>query len=345
MRNTDGFLQDNKWQACGIALAGLGALAIARAAYRRVTSLDFNDKVVVITGGSRGLGLEIARVLALKGARIAICARSQQHLEVAASELTGLGAQVLTITADLSDQDQAPKVVEKVIERFGRIDVLINNSGVMMVGPENLMEIRDYQRVMEVNCWSALYMIKAALPHLRAQGGGRIANICSIGGKVAVPHMLPYSVSKFALTALSEGLATELKKDNIKITTVIPNLMRTGSPRNISVKGAHQEEYAWFKIADSLPLLSQQAQKAAAEIVRGIAAGDREVVLTPIARAALLVNGIAPGAVTTMMQWANHFLPQSDNDETKKGFESESGATTGLIGRRTDAAAERNNQF
>ncbi|MCF0069635.1 SDR family NAD(P)-dependent oxidoreductase [Dyadobacter sp. CY261] len=345
MKNTFGFLQENKWQTLGIALAGLGAMAIARAAYRRVTSLDFREKVVVVTGGSRGLGLETARILAGRGARIVLCARSQEHLEIAANELTALGAEVLTIAADLSHQDEAPRVIEKVIGHFGRIDVLINNAGVMMVGPENLMEIEDYHRLMDANCWSALYMIKAALPHFRVQGGGRIANICSIGGKISVPHMLPYSVSKFALTGLSEGLAAELKKDNIHITTVVPNLMRTGSPRNISLKGAHEDEYAWFKIADSLPFLSMDARVAASEIVKGIAAGDSEVILTPIARAASAMNGIAPGAVTTIMQWTNDFLPQGGDQEVKKGFESESEATTGLIGSRTDEAAVRNNQI
>lgn len=345
MENTDRFSQDTKWSAIGITLAGLGALAIARAVYRRATSLDFKNKVVVITGGSRGLGLEIARIFASKGASIVICARSQEHLNRAADELNSFGAQVLTVAADLAHQNQAQIVVERVIEQFGRIDLLINNAGMMTVGPENVMEIHDYQRVMDVNCWSALYMIKAALPHMRAQRGGRIANICSIGGKVAVPHMLPYSVSKFALTGLSEGLAGELKNENIIVTTVIPNLMRTGSPRNVSVNGAHQKEYAWFKIADSLPMISQNARVAASQIVQGIASGDREVILTPTARAALLFNGIAPGAITTMMQWADQFMPQSGNGETKKGFQSESEATTGSVGKRSDAAAARNNEL
>lgn len=345
MKNALGFWQESKWQTCTLALAGLGVLAIARAAYRRMTSLDFQDKVVLITGGSRGLGLEIARVVARKGAKVVLCARSEEHLENAEGELRGTGAEVLALAADLSHPDEAPQVVQRVIDRYGRLDVLINNAGVMLVGPENVMEIADYRQVMDANFWSALYMIKAALPHFRAQGGGHIANISSIGGKMAVPHMLPYSVSKFALTGLSEGLAAELKKENIHVTTVVPSLMRTGSPRNILLKGAHEEEYAWFKIADSLPVLSQNAQKAALAIVDGIAAGDTEVILTPIARGASIMNGIAPGALTTIMQWTDRFLPQSENGEVKKGSESESEATTGMIGSRTDRAAARNNEL
>lgn len=329
----------------GLALAGVGLLAVARAVYRRVTRLDFRDKVVVITGGSRGLGLEIARLLNDQSAKIAICSRSDDDLSHAASELGAAGSEILTVVADLTSSSDAQQFVDRVIERFGRIDVLINNAGVMMVGPENVMEIEDYHRVMDANCWSALYMIKAALPHFHAQGGGRIANISSIGGKISVPHMLPYSVSKFALTALSEGLATELKKYDIHVTTVVPSLMRTGSPRNIDLKGDHEAEYAWFKIADSLPLLSQDSRAAAMEVIDGIASGETEVILTPIARAAAIMNGIAPGALTTVMQWTDRFLPQSENTEVKKGYESESDATTGTIGSRTDKAAARNNEL
>lgn len=344
MNNSFGFLDQKKGQTIGLALAGLGLIAAARAIYKHVTRVDFRDKVVVITGGSRGLGLEMARILAAKGAKLALCARSDEDLDDAAAELRGSGADVLTVAADVTRPEDAGNVVAKTIERFGRIDVLINNAGVMLVGPENVMEIEDYQRVMDANCWSALHMIKAALPHFHAHGGGRIANVSSIGGKVSVPHMLPYSVSKFALTALSEGLATELKKYDIHVTTVVPNLMRTGSPRNITLKGDHEGEYAWFKIADSLPLLSQDARAAASEIIDGIAQGDTEVILTPIARAASVMNGIAPGAFTTIMQWTERFLPQSGDTEPKKGHESESAATTGTITSSTDEAAARNNE-
>jgi NAD(P)-dependent dehydrogenase (short-subunit alcohol dehydrogenase family) len=344
MKNLFRLLNQNKGQTLGLALAGIGLLAVARAVYQRITRLNFRDKVIVITGGSRGLGLEIARILSGQGAKIAICARSADELSLAASELNAAGGEVLTVVADLTSPEEAQQFVDKVIAHFGRIDVLINNAGVMLVGPENVMEIDDYHRVMDANCWSALYMIKAALPHFHEQGGGRIANISSIGGKISVPHMLPYSVSKFALTALSEGLATELKKYNIHVTTVIPNLMRTGSPRNIDLKGDHEAEYAWFKIADSLPLLSQDASAAATDIVEGIASGETEVILTPIARAATIMNGIAPGALTTVMQWTDRFFPQSDNTEVKKGYESESGTTTGMIGSISDEAAARNNE-
>jgi short-subunit dehydrogenase len=338
------FLKNENRQALWLTLGAVGAVTLARTIYHRVIRYDFEQKVVLITGGSRGLGLEIARKLASKGAKLAICARTEEQLNNAEKELKELGAEVLTIAADLTSQVQAQQACDEVVAYFGQLDVLINNAGTMLVAPENVLEAEDYQEVMDANLWSAVYMTQAVLPHFRERGEGRIANISSIGGKIAVPHMLPYSVSKFALTAFSEGLSAELRKDNIHVTTVVPNLMRTGSPRNISLKGDHEAEYAWFKISDSLPGISQSAETAAAEIVEAIALGRREVILTPIAKFVSALQGIAPGTITTLSQWVNEIMPASSNKQTKKGFESESAATTNIATKLTDEAAEQNNE-
>ncbi len=328
-----------------MAVAGIGLGMLAKAVYKKLKRYELSGKVVLITGGSRGLGLEMARVLASKGARIAICARTEDQLKKAESELQVIGAQVLAIIVDLRDQNQAVEMIKTVESHFGGIDVVINNAGVMVVGPENVMEVSDYRQVMESNLWSALYTVKAVVPYFKMQGHGRIVNICSIGGKIAVPHMLPYSVSKFAMVGLSQGLSAELRKDNIHVTTVIPNLMRTGSPRNVSVKGDHEGEYAWFKIADSLPFVSQDSRQAAEQIIAALENGDRQLTLTWTAQLISAINGVTPGAITLLAEVANRFLPESDNKTTKKGFESESDATMGKIGALTDAAAENNNQF
>jgi NAD(P)-dependent dehydrogenase (short-subunit alcohol dehydrogenase family) len=328
-----------------VALGGIGLMAISKAIYARLTELDFKDKVVLITGGSRGLGLEMARILATKGAKLAICARTEEQLEAAVAEIRTMGANIIAIRADLTDPEQATNLIARVVAHYGRLDILINNAGVMLVAPENSLDISDYRKVMDSNLWSALYTMKAAIPQFRFQGEGRIANICSIGGKIAVPHMLPYSVSKFAMTGLSEGMAAELKKDNIHVTTVIPHLMRTGSPRNVSVKGDHQGEYTWFKTAGSLPLLSQDSRKAAEQIVAAIGSGVSELVLTPIGRAITALQGIAPEAITAGARLANHFLPQSLNSEVRKGYESESSSSEGFLTATTDEQAGKNNEL
>src|SRR5204863_5194639 len=122
-----------------------------------------------------------------------------------------------------------------------------------------------------------LFTTLSVLPAMRRQGEGRIVNISSIGGKIAVPHLLPYDASKFALTGFSEGLRAELLKDGIYVTTVCPGLMRTGSPRNADFKGQHEAEYAWFSIGDSLPGMSMSAEAAAERIVTAFRQGEAEV--------------------------------------------------------------------
>ncbi|MCE6987950.1 SDR family oxidoreductase [Dyadobacter sp. CY323] len=323
---------------------GIGAFTAVRSIYQHITRYELEGKVVLITGGARGLGLAMARLLADKGCKLVLCSRNAQQLQLAETEFQEKGVEVLTIRADLTVQQEANQVVQAAITHFGQLDVLINNAGTMLVGPENTMEVEDYKKVADSNLWSALYMIKAAIPHFKSQGVGRIANICSIGGKIAVPHMLPYSVSKFAMVGLSEGLGAELKKDNIHVTTVIPNLMRTGSPRNITVKGGHEAEYAWFKTSASSPLLSQHADDAAKEIISGLQNGARNVTLTLTAKVAVALHGILPGAVESVMEFANRFLPESNNREEKSGHESESEKSHGIIADMSDEAALKFNE-
>src|SRR5205085_11782954 len=136
------------------------------------------------------------------------------------------------------------------------------------------------EEVMKVHFWAPLHTTLAALPEMRQRRDGRIVNISSIGGKVSVPHLLPYSASKFALTGWSEGLRSELLKDGIYVTTVCPGLMRTGSPRNALFKGKNEAEYAWFSISDALPIVSMSAKRAAQQIVDAAARGAAEVVLS-----------------------------------------------------------------
>jgi len=345
MKNTDNLMPlFSKKTAIWTAL-GMGAFALARMVYREMTRYDLHGKVVLITGGSRGLGLAMARQFAEKGAKLVICARNKRQLENARLELEAKGAEVLALCVDVTSQPEVQNMVQQTIGRFGQLDVLVNNAGIMTVGPENVMEVHDYKNVMNVNLWSALYTIKAATPHFNSQGEGRIVNICSIGGKIAVPHMLPYSVSKFAMVGLSEGLGAELKKDNIHVTTVIPNLMRTGSPRNVSVKGDHEVEYAWFKVSDSFPLFSQNADSAAKDIITALEQGKSEVTLTQTAKVAIALHGLMPEAVNSAMQFANQFLPKSENTETKTGSESESELSNGMVSSLTDEAAIKYNEL
>ncbi|MEN3334440.1 MAG: hypothetical protein V7641_3805 [Blastocatellia bacterium] len=329
-----------------LSALGAGAFFAARALFRQVNSFSFRDRVVLITGGSRGLGLLIARELAREGARLAICARDEGELQTAQQELSQ-HTEVLGIPCDISDRQQVEAFVQAAQNHFGQIDVLINNAGTINVGPMDVMTPEDYEQAMKVHFWGPLYAVLAVLPEMRRRGAGRIVNISSIGGKISVPHLLPYSASKFALVGLSEGLRAELRKDGIIVTTICPGLMRTGSPRNANFKGQHEAEYAWFKISDSLPLTSMNAQRAARQIIDAARHGDAEVVLSIQAKAAALFHGIFPGLTADILGLVNQLLPEAGGigAAREKGRESESALSRSWLTALTDRAAAENNQI
>ncbi len=339
-------------QAVTATAVGLGTLLLAQAAFRRSARYDFRGRSVLITGGSRGLGLLMARELVREGARVAILARDEAELARAATDLEQghAGAEVITIATDIRDQASAEDAVLSVVDRFGHLDVLINNAGIIQVGPLDHMKVSDYEDALRTHFWGPLFMVFAALPCMRRDGAGRIVNISSIGGKIAVPHLLPYSTSKFALAGFSEGLRTELARDNITVTTVYPGLMRTGSPLNATFKGNREDEYAWFAISDSLPFASIDARRAARQVIDACRHGDAELVITMQAKLAILARHAAPELFADAMTLVNGFLPPPvgpEGDVARPGRESESdlAGPPSLLTKTTYDAAARNNEL
>ncbi|HEX3625609.1 MAG TPA: SDR family NAD(P)-dependent oxidoreductase [Verrucomicrobiae bacterium] len=308
---------------------------------------SFRGRSVIITGGSRGLGLELARQLAMQRARLTLIARDLLELKRAERELKGLGAEVLTVPCDVRQQREVVEAVTRTVTEMGRVDVLINNAGIIQVGPMDEMSLEDFEDAMAVHFFGPLYFTLAALPHMKASGGGRIVNISSIGGKIAVPHLLPYTASKFALAGFSDGLRAELKQKNIHVTTVCPGLMRTGSPRNAVIKGKYRQEYAWFSISSSLPLLSTSVESAAAKIIEGCRRGRSRVLIGAHTRFALLLNEIAPAAAAKLSSIINHLLPGQDSGAgaPKMGYESHSKWSPSWLTHLNDRAAWKNNEI
>lgn len=331
-----------------VLLAGAGLVAAARALSRH-NPLDFRDKVALITGGSRGLGLLIARELAGEGARLAILARDAEELDLARRELAALGGhRVLALPCDVRSRDDCCWAVEAVAERFGRLDVLVNNAGVVQVGPLAHMTVEDFENALDVHFWGPLHLTLAALPHLHRQKGGRIVNVSSIGGKVAIPHMLPYVASKHALVGLSDGLRAELAQEGIYVTTVCPGLMRTGSHVNAQFKGKRDQELAWFAVSDSLPLTSMDARRAARRIVKACRYGEPHLTLTFQAKTAAAVATLAPGLTARAQELANRLLPGpagEDGREARPGWQSPSRWAPSLLTRLSDRAAVENNEL
>jgi short-subunit dehydrogenase len=330
----------------GLAALGAGALLAAGALGRRRREMDLRDRTVLITGGSRGLGLVLAREFARRGARVAICARDPEELERARRDLEQRGARVLAVVSDVTDQRSVNELVSTVRSRLGAIDVLVNNAGWIVVGPLEVMTLADYQQALSVHFWAPLYATLAVLPEMRQRRSGRIVNIASLGGKISAPHMLPYCASKFALVGLSAGLRAELARDRVAVTTVCPGLMRTGSPRNATFKGRHQEEYAWFSIIDSLPLISTSAERAARAIVRAARRGDAELVIPLAARVAVRFQALLPGATADLLGAAAALLPEpGGSGEARDGKDSESRLTQSILTVLTQRAARANNEL
>ena len=336
-----------------LAFGAVGAgLILAAQMWRWRDPYDFAGKSVLITGGSRGLGLVMARELAAQGARLTLVARDEAELNRAADDIQTRQpfAEVLPAPADIRARYQAERAIAMAVERFGGIDVLINNAGVIQVGPIDHMKIADYEDAMLTHFWGPLYMMLAAIPHMRRQNAGRIVNISSIGGKISVPHLVPYSASKFALAGLSEGLRAELARHNIVVTSVYPGLMRTGSPVNAMFKGQRPQEYAWFAISDSLPLASISPERAARQIIRACRYGDAELIITVQAKMAVLAQTLAPELFADVMATINQLLPgpsMRDGDVAGDGRESESkfaGPSSTLTASTYDAA-EKNNEM
>jgi short-subunit dehydrogenase len=201
---------------------------------------------------------------------------------------------------------------------------------------------------MNTHFWGPLYMILAALPYMRRQGAGRVVNISSIGGKVAVPHLVPYSASKFALAGLSDGFRIELARENIVVTTVCPGLMRTGSPVNAMFKGRRAQEYAWFAISDSLPFTSINAERAGRQIIAACRRGDAELVITVQANIAVMARALAPELFQDAMALVARLLPRpagAEGDVARRGEESESEWAPSKLTAPTYIAAEQNNEL
>ena len=330
----------------GWTLIGVGAWAATKLLLAQKRKVDFRNKTVLITGGSRGLGLELARQLAEEEANIAICARDADELARAKSELEQYGIEVFAEVCDITNKVLVERFVESVRQAVGPVDVLINNAGTIIVTPYEHATEDDFRDAMDINFWAAFHMINAVLPQMLARGGGRIVNITSFGGKVAVPHLMPYSTSKFAFVGYSEGLRAELLKNNIYVTTICPGLIRTGSPRNAIFKGQNEKEYAWFKIGDSLPLFTIASDDCAREIIDACRYGEAERIITFPAKFGAALQNIAPNLMGELMGVVNQTLPDPGGIGAQRAYgrDSETALSESFVAQLTDDAAEQNNQ-
>lgn len=326
--------------AAGVAVASVASAVVATGAAVLVVRAIRNRKypsassspdaprpVVLITGGSRGLGLAIATRFAHNPVRLVLASRNLEELQQAQFSLLTQFPHLrpedfYLVAADLAKREECQRLVTEAIHRYGRIDVLINNAAIIDVGPIESQTLETFERTMQVNFFAALYTTWAALPHMRTQTPlpnahpanrrASIANIASIGGKIAVPHMLPYSAAKFALVGFSEGLHAELRHKGIRVTTVCPGLMRTGGESHAHFIGNVEAEKRWFNFAAKTPGIAVTAKHAANRIYHAMVSGRSEITISPQAWLAARFAPLSP----ELVQYANaltneHILPKA----------------------------------
>jgi NADP-dependent 3-hydroxy acid dehydrogenase YdfG len=210
-------------------------------------SSNIEGKVVVITGASSGLGEAAARLLSAEGAKLALGARRVERLRSLAKELEDKGGRAVAIATDVTDRDQVKRLVDAAVEEFGRVDVIINNAGLM---PHSLLErlkVDEWDRMIDVNIKGVLYGIAAALPHMMRQKAGHVINVSSVAGHKVTPAGAVYAATKHAVRALSEGLRQEVKAHNIRTTVVSPGAVATELPDTISEPDVAERIHAFYE--------------------------------------------------------------------------------------------------
>jgi NADP-dependent 3-hydroxy acid dehydrogenase YdfG len=207
---------------------------------------NIQGKVIVITGASSGLGEAAARLLAAQGARVALGARRQDRIQALARELTAAGGKAIAVTTDVTDRTQVQRLVDAAVEAFGRVDVMINNAGLMLQSLLERLRIDEWDRTIDVNLKGMMYGIAAALPYMQRQKSGHFINVSSVTGHKVGPGTAVYAATKFGVRALSEGLRQEVKPYNIRTTIISPGVVATELPDSVSDPDASARVHKFY---------------------------------------------------------------------------------------------------
>lgn len=312
--------------------------------------------VALVSGASRGLGLLIARDLARRGHVVAITARDADTLERTAGAARDQGLELRPYVADAADADAVGAAVARVESELGPVEVAIHVAGVIQVGPLEALSRQQFTQAIDIMMWGPINLALAVLPGMRARGRGRIGTVTSIGGKISVPHLLPYSTAKFGAVGFAEGLSAELAGTGVTSTTIVPGLMRTGSHLQAQFAGNAGAEYAWFAPGASLPLVAMNADRAATKMVDGVLAGRPVVALSPLSKIGMRVHGLAPATTVRLLGVMNRVLPAAGSATpghvvpghvARDELRARSRTAAGVVGVLTtlgDRAARRNNE-
>ncbi|MET7683417.1 SDR family NAD(P)-dependent oxidoreductase [Streptomyces sp. NPDC005423] len=312
------------------------------------SSASLHGLSAVVTGGSRGLGLLLADELLRRGCRVTLAARDDAELRRARALLRRRHPEgsVRTAVTDVRDRQDVAGLFRRTAAECGSVDVVIANAGTIQVAPAETAGVPGFDDAMSTIFNGALHTSLEALPHLReSRAGGRLALIGSVGGLLAVPHLLPYSCAKAAVGALAEGLYAEAARDGVSVTAVHPGLMRTGSHLHAVFGGDRRREFAWFSALAGTPLVSMDARRAAGRIVTAVQRRRIRLVLTPAARAADTAHGLAPVLTARLSHAVAALLPAAAGEpEPRPGIDVEPAAPHTLGQRLRSAGSALNDR-
>jgi len=262
-------------------------------------------------GASRGLGLLVSQELLRRGFSVHGCARDADDLRGAGRILAAAvpDGRFVTRVCDVRDPVAVSAVVDEVAASGEPLEVAIHVAGVIQVGHADKVTLGHYHEAVDTMLWGPVHLALASVPHMRDAGAGRIGIVSSVGGLVAVPRLLPYSVAKFGAVGLGEGLYAELAGTGVTVTTVTPGLMRTGGHTHARFVDDAVTDYAWFAPLASLPGLSISAERAARRIVSGVLSGSPTVELTPLTIIGRRLHGVAPATTIRAMGLVSRLLP------------------------------------
>ncbi|HEY9665859.1 MAG TPA: SDR family oxidoreductase [Coleofasciculaceae cyanobacterium] len=258
----------------------------------------------IITGASQGIGKATTLLFAHEGYDLVLAARQADRLEAVASEVRALGRDALVVPTDVTDSEQVNTLVEKALDRFGAIDVLINNAGIYLLGPVEECSLSDWHQIIDTNLWGYIHTIHALLPHFLDRGAGIIVNVGSIGGKVPIPYQVPYTASKYAVTGLTESLQAELKPKGIQVCAVHPNFIKTDLMERAIFRGKDTqdalERHNLVKRAVESPLL-ETPEKVAQAILDAVEYQHSEVMVGS-AKISNAAYKLLPGPMQTVFR-------------------------------------------
>lgn len=259
---------------------------------------------VLITGASQGIGKATALLFAQQGYQVVLAARQADRLKSLANEMEQAGFSALAVPTDVKDPDQVNTLIQTALDQYGAIDVLINNAGIYISGPVDQFTLEDWHQAIDTNLWGYIHTIHTLLPHFLERKRGTIVNVDSIGGKVAIPYLIPYSTSKFAVTGLTQSLQSELAPKGIQVCGIYPNLIKSDFMERAIFRGYGNEDTRDRRdqVAQLLKAPFIEKPEDVARAIWDAVKHQRSEVIVGSANLSTTANAAAPGLMQRLMR-------------------------------------------